>query len=596
MANRFLLQLASRHAVFSLSASTRIRGWPSAVICIQGALGRSAPSPPARFIASTRPCYAGVKGADNGKESQKETLEESSAVIQRRVHKLKELNAFDWPRIEASQGVPVLSADIFRQMYKDLTPQSTSSEVILRGKISVVRKLSSKLFFLDLTSSFRQVQVMLDFGHINSVSDVPREIFRERVAALLRGDTVSIAGRAVITGKNELTLKAHALPTILSPSLAPIPTSLVNEETIVHKRHLDLFVNHQAADTLRLRSNLVWWVRQFMHDKHFLEVQTPILADSAGGAIARPFVTSATEFPAKELALRIAPELWLKRLVVGGFERIFEIGPVFRNEGIDGTHNPEFTICEFYEAYTDLNSLIQRTTELIRRLAILSTDYVKYEASSLRPVDSAYFDANFEQVEFIPALEKALGSTLPNLEAPDALDHLIQLAQTHLEQEVSEDITLNKLLDSLAGTYIEPKSHTRPLYITHHPACMAPLAKSFTCSRTGQLVSARAELFIKGREIANMYEEENNPFEQRRKFELQVNARNANRPGSEEGQAVVDESYVQALECGLPPTGGWGCGIDRLVMLFSGTTRISDTLTFGTLRNVLAATQASRKS
>lgn len=525
----------------------------------------------------------------------KQQWEEQARETEKRVQKLKELNALEWPRIQNQTNATRMSVPEFRGKYRDLAAGSSAAdEVQLRGRVLATRKHSSKLAFLDIQGDFHTVQVMLDFGHIQAASGITVEQFREKRLTLLRGDFVSVEGTPNVTPQGELTLKVNKLPDLLSPSIAPVPTKLVDEETMVQSRHLSLLVNQQVSRSLRFRSELIWWFRNYFVKRKFLEVQTPILADYAGGATARPFLTSATAFSHKDLALRIAPELWLKRMVVGGFDRIFEIGPSFRNEGLDATHNPEFTMCEFYQAYADLPSLIALTTDLVQGLASWSREVLeKSKSLSADTIDPAYF-SRFEQVEFIPALEEALKIKLPDLTDENALASLREVLLTELGREVESDISLNKLLDDLASEHLEPKSEASPLYITHHPSCMSPLSKSFTCPKTGQLVSARAELFIKGREIANMYEEENNPFEQRRKFELQVQARNANDP--DEGEAVVDESYIQALEHGLPPTGGWGCGIDRLVMLFSGATRISDTLSFGSLRNVVAATNVSRRS
>ncbi|KAI0126503.1 hypothetical protein BJ170DRAFT_702336 [Xylariales sp. AK1849] len=523
----------------------------------------------------------------------------ANGAVYRRFYSLKELHALQWPRFEQEENKNVrrLSIPQFRKMYNHIEPSTTTPEVLLLGRILSIRKQSSKLSFVDIQSDFHSVQVMLNFGNVESETGATIEQYRESLHTLLRGDFISVVGRAIVTEKGELTLKASKLPTLLSPSLAPIPTKLVNEETMVQNRHLGLFVNQQASDVLRFRSELIWWLRNFFVNRRFLEVQTPILADYAGGATARPFLTSATEFPSKQLALRIAPELWLKRMVVGGFDKIFEIGPAFRNEGLDGTHNPEFTMCEFYQAYSNLHHLIQLTMDLIRELANYTLE-AAVNRSTFNCIDPKYFEADFEQIEFIPALEQALGVQFPDLSDPFALELLRDILSTQLDLDldVPADISLNKLLDNLAGTYIEPASDSKPIFIVNHPACMSPLSKSFNCPKTGQLVSARAELFIKGREIANMYEEENDPFEQRRKMELQVQARNEGKQDSDEGEAVVDEGYIQALEHGLPPTGGWGCGIDRLVMLLSGATRISDTLSFGSLRNVVAATQISKRS
>jgi lysyl-tRNA synthetase class 2 len=361
--------------------------------------------------------------------------------------------------------------------------------------------------------------------------------------------------------------------------LASLPKTLSDRETRVRNRHVDLLVNHQVADTLRLRSHVIQHLRGFLLNDHFLEVQTPLIADKAGGAIARPFTTSATEFPDKQLALRIAPELWLKRLVIGGMDRVFEIGPAFRNEGLDATHNPEFTTCEFYKSFANLEELMAMTEKLIFGLSNAVVALQQSSLKSLPCIDNQLFTTPFKRISFIPAIEEALGEKLPDLEADDAEARLISLFEKHsLALPVST--TLPRLLDKLASIYIEP-SCVAPTFITHHPACMAPLSKSFCDPHTNQIVSARTELFIQNQEIANMYEEENSPFEQRNKFEQQLQWKD------EENTASIDESYLDALEWGLPPTGGWGCGIDRLVMLFSGAKRISDVLAFGSLRNVV---------
>jgi lysyl-tRNA synthetase class 2 len=371
---------------------------------------------------------------------------------------------------------------------------------------------------------------------------------------------------------------------LLSPSLVPLPFKLEEEDAKAHSRHVDMLVNRETADILRLRSYIMKYMRDSFHDQGFLEFQTPILAENAGGAVARPFTTASPYISAEELSLRIAPELWLKRLVVGGVEKVFEMGPAFRNEGMDLSHNPEFTMCEFYNAYASLSDLITQTEDLVSGLAHHCQELISTNLSSLPSIDLSQYAKPFKQLEFIPSLEAALGFTLPDLSSDTAHAELVSLLQDHNSPLASEAsaITLPKLLDKLAGEYLEPNSVSAPLFITHHPACMSPLSKSFVCPRTNQLVSARTELFVDGRELANMYEEENDPFAQRRKFVEQA------RRGGDEGEEVaVDESYVQALESGLPPTGGWGCGIERLVMLFSGARRISDTLSFGNLRHVV---------
>jgi lysyl-tRNA synthetase, class II len=396
-----------------------------------------------------------------------------------------------------------------------------------------------------------------------------------------------VTGKATRTPTGELTIEATRLPELLSPSLVPLPFKLKDENALISQRHVDLLVNQSTTDVLRLRSYIIKNMRDFFDQKGFLEFQTPILAENAGGAIARPFATHATEFPSKGLALRIAPELWLKRLVVGGIDRVFEIGPSFRNEGIDQTHNPEFTTCEFYSAYASLEDLISMTEELITDLTMRCQVLISTKLTSLPPVQLTKFMPPFRRMEFIPSLEDALGCKLPDLGADTALEQLTTLVEAKkIDVPKSAKQSLPKLLDRLAAIYIEPHSVDEPLFVLHHPVCMSPLSKSFQCPKTSQIVSARTELFIGGRELANMYEEENDPVEQRRKFVEQARYKDPTASDPDD-VVVVDESYVRALESGLPPTGGWGCGIERLVMLFSGARRISDCLSFGNLRNVV---------
>jgi lysyl-tRNA synthetase class 2 len=330
---------------------------------------------------------------------------------------------------------------------------------------------------------------------------------------------------------------------------------------------------------LRLRSHIIQDIRNFLINDDFLEVQTPIITDKAGGAIARPFTTVATEFSQKQLALRIAPELWLKRLVIGGMDRVFEIGPAFRNEGLDATHNPEFTTCEFYKAYATLDDLISMTETMISGLIQRTRELRSGHLHKLPDLDISLYESPFARLEFIPTIEAGLGDRLPDLSAEDATEKLLALFNKHNITPPSST-TLPCLLDALSSLYIEPQCK-RPTFIINHPACMAPLSKSFADPIINQLVSARAELFIENKEIANMYEEENSPFEQKKKFIEQLKYKN------DENTTTVDEGYIRALDVGLPPTGGWGLGIDRLVMLLSGSSRISDVLPFGNLRNVV---------
>lgn len=358
-----------------------------------------------------------------------------------------------------------------------------------------------------------------------------------------------------------------------------------------------MLTDPEVIETFKLRSLIIRTMRDFFEQKSFVEVQTPILAGLASGAVARPFETHATEFPDRILNLRIAPELWLKRLIVGGMDRVFEIGPSFRNEGLDKTHNPEFSTCEFYAVRHDLPQLMGYTQDLLAALAraVEASGFVQ-SPDTLALLQAVQGD--YQVIDFVPALNEALGQPLPDLTSPTAHAELLALFETK-SIPLPSHANIPRLLDALSSIYLEPRSVDTPTWITNIPECLSPLAKSFRhpTLENSDLVAARAELFISGKEVVNCYEEENSPFEQRKKFtDQQVYARQ--QPPTPTSSAVAkkdvidseitppDESYLEALEWGLPPTGGWGCGIDRLVMLFSGKRRIGDVLTFGNLRSV----------
>ncbi|TDZ20626.1 Lysine--tRNA ligase [Colletotrichum orbiculare MAFF 240422] len=497
-------------------------------------------------------------------------------------------------------SVPEFNKKWRKEQLQNLEDPSESEVVTLYGRVKSARS-HGLIMFISIVNEFEHIQG--EFNYKNLAASDPmlrKETFKLFGRMVERGDHISITGKPHRDKRGFVAINAIMLPELLSPALEPIPESLTDPETRSQKRHVDMIVNPEVADTLRLRAHITKYMRDFFHDRRFLEFQTPILAENAGGAVARAFTTSATEFPSRELALRVAPELWLKRLVVGGVHNVFEIGPAFRNEGIDGTHNPEFTMCEFYSAYATLPELIARTEDLLSGLALHCRNVIASDLASLpRPDVAKLVNRPYRQLEFIPTLEEALGFRLPKLTGKDAYTELVAiLTLSGVKIPGGVPPTMAKLLDRLAGIYIEPKSFEGPLFVTHHPACMSPLAKSFLCPKTYQLVSARTELFVNGRELANMYEEENDPYAQAQKLAehklLGTNADKTADPDAED--APLDKSYIRAIEAGLPPTGGWGCGVERLVMLFSGANRISDCLSFGTLRNVVGLSSEAKKT
>lgn len=369
------------------------------------------------------------------------------------------------------------------------------------------------------------------------------------------------------------------MPQVLAPCLHHLPEKIEDAETLARRPHIHALTSDDPGDILRLRALIYDYVRTYFIESGFMEVETPIFDVNAGGAIARPFETVANELSNVPIRLRIAPELNLKRLIIGGQDKIFEIGRVFRNEGVDNTHNPEFSTCEFYEVGATLPIVIARTEQLIHGLHTAIESLRSTYFPTLTSPESVDFSQPFAQLPFVPTIEEASGRKLPDLSSPDATNEVLQLYK-ELGLDVPPNPTLPRLLDGLAEAYIEPLCQN-PTFITQHPEALSPLSKSYVDEATGQRVASRVELFIHGREYVNAYEEENSPFEQRRKFMQQLDFQ-------ADGHGSIDESYLEALEWGMPPTGGWGCGLDRLVMLFANKKRIADVLPFGTLRNVVS--------
>ena len=508
------------------------------------------------------------------------------AIVADRFKELQQAAALEYPRYRPTHGAQPWPHR-FRSERAAPTEADLQSPSLFEvcGRVLSNRQFGSKLAFVNVLENSNVVQIKFNLA---DMPDGAAGDFKRLVQLLKRGDHISAAGRVGQGKDGRPALFANQLPRLFSPALVPIPFRLQDDNTKARQPHIDLLTNETSRRLLLLRSLMLSNLRAFLLSERFVEVQTPILGANAGGAIARPFATAATDLPSRELALRIAPELWLKRLILGGLDRVFEIGPVFRNEGLDTTHNPEFTTCEFYAAYWTLEDLIGATEVWLMGLTRQCRTEMN-DAVEFLPPDGDRAAWAFERIEFIPAIQAALGFPLPDLTADTAMEDLLALLRDHkFDLGPDQPKALPQLLDRLAGMFIEPKSQESPIFIVNHPECMSPLSKSFTCPATGQPVAARAELFVQGMEIANMYEEENDPSAQRRKMVAQARLRSGDPTGEEGDGTVADESYLAALEAGLPPTGGWGCGIERLMMVLGRTKRISDCLSFGSLRNVVA--------
>ncbi|KAJ4338796.1 mitochondrial lysine-tRNA synthetase [Didymella glomerata] len=497
---------------------------------------------------------------------------------QKRLDQLKNVKPLgDYhPQLVYPGGAEALSLRDFNARFADIQETKTEN-VSVFGRIRSVRLSGSKLMFLDIERDTQRLQIMVERKKLSE--DDSEDKFKSLKKVARVGDWISVEGNPTRTSSGQLTVLALKVPQILAPCLHHIPDKVDNAETLARRPHIHSLTSDEPADTLRLRALIYDYIRTSFIQTGFLEVETPMFDVNAGGAIARPFETVANELSNMPIRLRIAPELNLKRLIVGGQEKVFEIGRSFRNEGVDNTHNPEFSTCEFYEVGATLPQLIERTEHLVHGLHSAVESLRSAYFPTLAAPEGIDFTMPFAQLPFIPTIERASGRTLPDLASTTATEDVLTFFK-QLSLDIPPNPTLPRLLDTLAEAYIEPLCQN-PTFITHHPEALSPLSKSFACPTTQQRVAARVELFIAGREYVNAYEEENSPFEQRRKFMAQQEYQT-------EGQGAIDESYLEALEWGMPPTGGWGCGLDRLVMLFASKKRIADVLPFGTLRNVVS--------
>jgi lysyl-tRNA synthetase class 2 len=383
------------------------------------------------------------------------------------------------------------------------------------------------------------------------------------------GDWIGVSGHLFRTKTNELTVEVREL-TFLSKALRPLPEKwhgLTDVETRYRQRYVDLIANPSVQDIFAARSRIISVIRTFLTGKGFLEVETPMMQPIPGGATARPFVTHHNALGA-DLYLRVAPELYLKRLIVGGLPRVFEINRNFRNEGISTIHNPEFTMLEFYVAYADYTDLIALTEELVGRLAqdVLGRTTLDYQGHQINLVSPwrrwSYRQAILEVNGLDPTVLSDSGAALE--------------AARRLGVEVDKGAGLVPILNEIFEETVEPKL-IQPTFITDYPIELSPLARRKDADPS---LTDRFELYIAGREIANAFSELNDPLDQRKRFESQVAQREA---GDEEAH-YLDEDFLRALEYGMPPTAGEGIGIDRLVMLFTNQASIRDVILFPQLR------------
>lgn len=435
--------------------------------------------------------------------------------------------------------------------------------VSLAGRL-VSKRVMGKASFAHILDGDGQIQL---YFKRDVLGDEPYAEFKKYDI----GDIIGVTGEVFVTHMGETTVNVTSVK-LLSKSLLPLPEKfhgLTNTDLRYRQRYVDLIVNPEVKSVFVKRSMVLREIRNFLDEKGYLEVETPVLHNIAGGANARPFITHHNTLDI-DMYLRIALELYLKRLIVGGFEKVYEIGRVFRNEGMDQRHNPEFTLLELYEAYTDIHGMMDITEGMFRHVAnkVCGTGKITFDGVDLD------LDKPFERISMVEAVRKYAGVDFDKIETLDearavAKEHHIEYEQRHKKGDI-----LNLFIEA----YVEDKL-VQPTFLTGHPVEISPLAKR-DLDHPGY--TQRFELFINGREYANAFSELNDPIDQRGRFEAQVELK---KQGDEEANDI-DEDYLTAMEYGMPPTGGLGVGVDRLVMLVTGAETIRDVLLFPTMKPI----------
>ena len=451
--------------------------------------------------------------------------------------------------------------DTLAKQIHDHFDEMENQDVCVAGRIMSWRDMG-KASFMDVQDHTGRIQIYL------KINDIGEETYKG-LANWDIGDIISVKGFVFRTRRGEISVHAKEVQ-LLSKSLLPLPDKfhgLKDTDLRYRQRYVDLIINPEVRETFVKRSRIITEIRSFLDGEGFLEVETPILHTIAGGAAARPFITHHNTLDI-DLYLRIALELHLKRLIVGGLDRVYEIGRVFRNEGMDTRHNPEFTLLELYQAYTDYNGMMDITERMIRTVAqkVLGTTQIKYgdvEIDLGKP---------FERLSMLDAVKKYSGvdfGTVSSDEEAKALakEHHIEFEDRHKKGDI-----LNLFFEK----YCEEKL-IQPTFVMNHPVEISPLAKK--CPENPDYTE-RFELFIVGREHANAFSELNDPIDQRERFERQA----ALKAAGDDEACDVDEDFLTALEYGMPPTGGLGIGIDRLVMLLTDSQAIRDVLLFPTMK------------
>ena len=488
-------------------------------------------------------------------------MTEQEKIRREKLEELKRLGINPYP----AKLFPVdsFSVDLLENFTED-------SKVVIAGRI-MSRRIQGNASFAEIQDSKGRIQVYFNRDEICSGDDKTKyNIVYKKLLDI--GDIVGINGTMFKTKVGEVTVLVNDF-TLLNKSLRPLPLpkidsdgkeydSFTDLEQRYRQRYVDLIVNSQVKDTFVKRTKIINTIRNFLNDKSYLEVETPILQPIPGGATARPFIThhNALDIP---LYLRISDELFLKKLIVGGFEAVYEFSRDFRNEGMDKNHNPEFTILELYVAYKDYFWMMELTESLIEKICIEVNGKTKIEYDS----KLIEFKAPYERISMLDAIKKFTGYDISGMDEGE-----LRSICNEMSIEVDETMGEGKLIDAIFGNKCE-KNFIDPTFITDYPKSMSPLTKEH---RSNPNLTERFELIVNGMEIANAYSELNDPIDQLKRFEDQLELSNK---GDDEAM-FIDMDFIKSLEYGMPPTSGIGVGLDRLVMLMTNQTSIQEVLFF----------------
>ncbi|MDY6065296.1 MAG: lysine--tRNA ligase [Finegoldia sp.] len=486
-------------------------------------------------------------------------MENLNELLQIRHQKLQDL-------IDNNENPYIIENFSDRTFAKDIQENFDKYEgktVRLAGRI-MAKRGHGKVSFMDLQDSTDRIQLF------NKIDEIGEEGYA-KVKDLDIGDIVGVEGSIFKTQAGEVSLRSKTV-TLLSKSLQILPEKwhgLKDPDLKYRQRYVDLIMNPEIKDVFVKRSQIISAVRKYLDDKGFLEVETPILNTIAGGANAKPFITHHNSLNI-DMYLRIANELYLKRLIVGGFEKVYEMGRMFRNEGMDHTHNPEFTSIEMYQAYADYEDMMDLTEDLISSVcqSVNGTSKVVFDGVEID------FAPGWERISMVDAIKKYADIDFAEIESDEDARKIAKEKGV----EIKDDMTRGQVINETFEHFCEDKL-VQPTFVTGHPVEVSPLAKR---DPEDPRYTHRFEAFVCGKEIANAFSELNNPIDQRERFEKQVEAR---KKGDDEAQ-MMDYDFLNALEIGLPPTGGLGIGIDRLVMFLTDTQSIRDVLLFPTMKPI----------